>query len=152
MLSVDLFPDHATDSSTMQLTALVTTAESYDVLVGCAVLYPMGFQIDYWTETASFRLGWQSGDGRTVQVPVRFVARPPTGKAPADTLAAVLAFSGVVSWPCELLEGNLHEEDTPVYAKLEEVLSFASLVPSSLDALLWRSTEKLQQHSDEAVQ
>ncbi|CAM6104818.1 unnamed protein product [Calypogeia fissa] len=119
-LSVNLFPDHATDSSTMQATAVVTSTESYDVLVGCAVLYPMGFQLDYWTETASFRLGWQSGDGRTVQVPVRFIARPSTRKAPADTLAAVSAFSGVVSWPGELLASNLHAEDTPVYAELEE--------------------------------
>ncbi len=71
-----------------------------------------------------------------MQVPVRFVARPPTGKALVDTLAAVSAFNGVVNWLGELLEGNLHAEDTPVYAELEEILSFASLVPSSLDALL----------------
>ncbi|CAM6115131.1 unnamed protein product [Calypogeia fissa] len=134
------------------LPAVVTTAESYDVLVGCAVLYPMGFQLDYWTEMASFRPGWQSGDGRTVQVPVRFIARPSTGKALADTLAAVPAFSGVISWPSELLEGNLHAEDTPVYAELEEVLSFASLVPSSLDVPLWQTTEELQRRSDEVVQ
>ncbi len=87
-----------------------------------------------------------------MQVPVRFIARPSTGKAPADTFAAVPAFSGVISWPSELLEGNLHAEDTPVYAELEEVLSFASLVPSSLDVPLWRTTEELQRRSDEVVQ
>jgi hypothetical protein len=36
-------PDHATDSSRLEMTAIVTVAESYDVLVGGAVLYPMGF-------------------------------------------------------------------------------------------------------------
>ncbi|CAM6101030.1 unnamed protein product [Calypogeia fissa] len=92
---------------------------------------------------ASFRPGWQSGDGRTVKVPVRFIARPSTGKAPADTLAAVPPFSGVINWPSELLEGNLHAEDTPIYAELEEVLSFTSLVPSSLDVPLWETTEEL---------
>ncbi len=66
-------------------------------------------------------------------MPVRFIARPSTGKALADTLATIPAFSGVINWPNELLEGNLHAEDTPIYAELEEVLSFASLVPSSLD-------------------
>ncbi|CAM6102926.1 unnamed protein product [Calypogeia fissa] len=101
MLSVDLFLDHATRSSTMQLIAVVMTVESYDVLV-----------------------------------PVCFVARPYTGKASADTLAAVSAFSGVVIWPGELLEGNLYEADTLVYVELEEVFSFISLVPSSLDAPL----------------
>ncbi|BBN03753.1 hypothetical protein Mp_2g26090 [Marchantia polymorpha subsp. ruderalis] len=37
---------------------------SYDVFVGGAVLYPMGFWMDYWTETAAYRHGWQSSDGR----------------------------------------------------------------------------------------
>jgi hypothetical protein len=106
MLSVDLFSGHATDSSTMQLPTVVMTAESYDVLVGCVVLYPMEFQLDYWTETASFKPRWQSSDGHTVQVPVGFIARPSTGKAPVDTLASILAFSGVISSPNELLEGN----------------------------------------------
>jgi hypothetical protein len=39
-------PDHVTDSSRLGVTAVVTAAESYDVLVGSAVLYPMGFQMD----------------------------------------------------------------------------------------------------------
>jgi hypothetical protein len=44
-------PDHATNSSRLGVTVVVTAAESYDVLVGGAVLYPMGFQMDYWTKT-----------------------------------------------------------------------------------------------------
>jgi hypothetical protein len=57
-------PDHATDSSRLGVTIVVTTIESYDVLVGGAVLYSMGFQMDYWMETTTYRLGWQSRGGR----------------------------------------------------------------------------------------
>ncbi len=46
-LSVKMRPDHATDSSRLGVIIVVTTAESYDVLVGGVVLYPMGFQMDY---------------------------------------------------------------------------------------------------------
>jgi hypothetical protein len=53
-LSVQMKPDHVTDSSRLGVTAVVTAAESYDVLVGGAVLYPMGFQMDYWTETTTY--------------------------------------------------------------------------------------------------
>jgi hypothetical protein len=53
---------------------IVITVESYDVLVGGAVLYPMGFQMDFWTKTMAYQLGWQFGDGQMNQVPVRFIS------------------------------------------------------------------------------
>jgi hypothetical protein len=46
--------DHVTDSSKLGVTVIVTGAESYDVLVGGVVLYPMGFKMDYWTETTAY--------------------------------------------------------------------------------------------------
>ncbi len=46
-LSVQMRLDHVTDSSRLGVTIIVTIAESYDVLVGGAVLYLMGFQMDY---------------------------------------------------------------------------------------------------------
>jgi hypothetical protein len=46
-LSVQMKLDHVTDSSRLGVTTIVTAAESYDVLIGGAVLYPMGFQMDY---------------------------------------------------------------------------------------------------------
>jgi hypothetical protein len=49
--------DHATDSSRLGVTVVVTIAKSYDVLVGVAMLYSMGFQMDYWTETTIYRHG-----------------------------------------------------------------------------------------------
>ncbi len=63
-LLMQMKPDHVTDSSRLGVTVVVTIAKSYDVLVGGVVLYPMGFQMDYWTETATYRPGWQCGDGR----------------------------------------------------------------------------------------
>jgi hypothetical protein len=48
-------------------------AKSYDVLVRTTMLYPMGFTLDFWEEIASYRPGWQAGDGRKAQLPARFV-------------------------------------------------------------------------------
>jgi len=45
-------------------TVVVMTTESYDVLVRGVVLYSVGFQMDYWTETMAYQPGWQSGDGQ----------------------------------------------------------------------------------------
>ena len=45
------------DASFMKVKAIVTEAKSYDVLVGSAVLYPMGFTLDFWEETSSYRPG-----------------------------------------------------------------------------------------------
>jgi hypothetical protein len=56
-LLVQMRMDHAIDSSRLVVTIVVTVAESYDVLVGGAMLYPMGFQMDHWTETTAYRLG-----------------------------------------------------------------------------------------------
>jgi len=46
-LSVQMKSNHVTNSSRLGVTAVVTIAESYDVLVGGVVLYLMGFQMDY---------------------------------------------------------------------------------------------------------
>jgi hypothetical protein len=46
-LSVQIKPNHATNSSRLGVIVVVTAVESYDVLVGSTVLYPMGFQMDY---------------------------------------------------------------------------------------------------------
>jgi hypothetical protein len=62
-LSVQMRLDHATDSLRLGVIVIVTTTELYDVLVGGAMLYSMGFQMDYWTETMTYRHGWQFEDG-----------------------------------------------------------------------------------------
>jgi hypothetical protein len=63
-LSVHMRLDHATNSSRLGVTTVVTTVKLYDILVEGAMLYPMGFQMDYWTETTAYRPGWQSEDGQ----------------------------------------------------------------------------------------
>jgi len=50
--------DHATNSSRLGVIIVVIVVELYDVLVGGAVLYPMGFRMNYWTETLTYQLGW----------------------------------------------------------------------------------------------
>ena len=42
----------------MKVKAIARQAESYDVLVDAMVLYPMGFTINFWNDTASYRRGW----------------------------------------------------------------------------------------------
>ncbi|OAE31811.1 hypothetical protein AXG93_1838s1210 [Marchantia polymorpha subsp. ruderalis] len=123
-------------SSQFGVHAVVTSAESYDVLVGGAVLYPMGFLMDYLTETAAYRRGWQSGDGRLSELPVRFISRDRTLGSSSAVLASVADFSGVLTWPNDLLEGNMSADDTSVYEDVEEVVSFAAVVPSPLDVPL----------------
>jgi hypothetical protein len=63
-LSVQMRLDHATNSSRLGVTIVVTVSKSYDVLVGGVVLYLMDFQMDYWMETMAYQPNWQSGDAR----------------------------------------------------------------------------------------
>jgi hypothetical protein len=62
-LSLKLNQEDVEDAGFMRVKASVTEAKSYDVLVGSTVLYPMGFTLDFWEEIASYRPGWQVGDG-----------------------------------------------------------------------------------------
>ncbi|OAE19981.1 hypothetical protein AXG93_1765s1040 [Marchantia polymorpha subsp. ruderalis] len=98
-IAVQLRHNHPHDSSQFGVRAVVTSAESYDVLVGGAMLYPMDFWMGYWTETDAYRPGWQSGDGHLSELPVRFIARDrPLGSSSA-VLASVAGYSGVLTWP-----------------------------------------------------
>jgi hypothetical protein len=56
-LSVQKRSDHATYSSRLGMIVGVIIAKSYDVLVRGVMLYPMGFEMDYWTKTTTYRLG-----------------------------------------------------------------------------------------------
>ncbi len=56
-LSVQMKPDHLTDNSRLGVIIVITAAKSYDVLVRGVVLHLMGFQMDYWTETVTYRPG-----------------------------------------------------------------------------------------------
>jgi hypothetical protein len=54
-LSLQLNLDNVEDTSFMNVKPIVTEAKSYNVLVGSTALYPMGFTLDLWEETASYR-------------------------------------------------------------------------------------------------
>jgi hypothetical protein len=53
-LALKLNQDDVEDASFMKVKAIVTEAKSYNILVGSTVLYPMGFTLDFWEETASY--------------------------------------------------------------------------------------------------
>jgi hypothetical protein len=89
-LSLKLNQEDVEDAGFMKVKAIVTKAKSYDVLVGTTVLYPMGFTLDFWEEIASYRLGWQAGDGRKAQLLARFV------RILIGNLTDLYAFSGYV--------------------------------------------------------
>jgi hypothetical protein len=103
-LALKLNQDDVKDASFMKVKAIVTEAKSYDVLVGSTVLYPMGFTLDFWEETASYRLGWQAGNGRKVSLPARFI------QVLTGNLADLFAFSGLVDvespWFMETFDEN----------------------------------------------
>jgi hypothetical protein len=81
----------------------------------------------------------------------RFIFGVRPGGFPPEVLASVAGFSGVVTWPDDLLEGNISTIDTPVYEDIEEVSSFVAIVSSSLDVPLWRSSGVLRQDADRLV-
>ena len=57
-LLVKFQPHDVMNSATINVKAIATQAESYDVLVGAMVLYPIGFTIGFWNEMASYRQEW----------------------------------------------------------------------------------------------
>ncbi len=67
-------------------------------------------------------------------MPVRFIFRVRPGGSPPKVLASIVGFSGVVTWPCDLLEGNILAINSPVY--IEEVSNFVATMSSSLDVPL----------------
>ncbi len=82
---------------------------------------------------------------------VRFIFGVRPGGSPPKVLALVVGFSGVVTWPCDLLEGNILAIDIPVYEDIKEVSSFVAAVSSSLDVPLWRLSGVLRQDVDHLV-
>jgi hypothetical protein len=107
--------------------------------------------MDYWTETTTYRLGWQSEYGRMNQVPMRFIYGVRPRGSPPEVLTSFAGFNGVVTWPGDLLEGNILTIDTSVYDDITEVYNFVATMSSSLDVPLWRSSGMLRQDADHLV-
>jgi hypothetical protein len=88
----------------MKVKAIVTEAKSYNVLVGSTVLYSMGFTLDFWEETTSYRPRWQAGDERKASLSARFI------RVLTSNLVDLFAFSGFVDaespWFMETFDEN----------------------------------------------
>jgi hypothetical protein len=67
---------------------------------------------------------------------MRFISGVRPRGSPLEVLASVTGFSGMVTWPGDLLEGNISAIDTPIYEDIEEVSSFVATMSSSLDVPL----------------
>jgi len=59
-------------------------------------------------------------------------------------LASIVGFNGVVTWPSDLLEGNISTIDILIYKDIEEVSSFVVRMSFSLDVPFWRSNGVLR--------
>ncbi|OAE22714.1 hypothetical protein AXG93_4321s1000 [Marchantia polymorpha subsp. ruderalis] len=106
------------------------------------------FWMDYWTETTAYCPSWQSGNGRMSKLLVRFISGArPLGSSSA-VLESVAGFSGLLTWPDDLLKGNRSSDNTSVYEDMEEVVSFAAVVSSSLDVPLSSSCHALELEVD----
>jgi len=82
------------------------------------------------------------------QMPRRFISGVQPGGFPSEVLALVVGFNGVVTWPGDLLEGNISAIYTLVYEHIKEVSSFVAIVSFSIDVPLWRSSGVLRQDVD----
>jgi hypothetical protein len=60
--------------------------------------------MDYWMETTAYRPGWQSGDGRMNQVPMRFIYGVQLRGFPPEVLALVAVMRPQV--PCVTQKGS----------------------------------------------
>jgi hypothetical protein len=82
------------------------------------------------------------------QVPMGFIYGVRPRGSPPKVLASVVNFSGVVTSPDDLLEGNILAIDIPIYEDIEEVSNFVVVVSSSLDVPLWHSSGVLWQDAN----
>ena len=124
---------------------VVTSATTYDILLGQQALYPIGFGHDSWTEEAWFRPGWSLGDGHKENLPVSFSNLAGL----VDSEAAMYGCVGLAdTLPTgnSLLEGNMSALDTapPSELKVPGRMSLPGRRPK--DPLTpWGSSKELTQ-------
>jgi hypothetical protein len=151
-LAVKLNQDDVEDASFMKVKAIVTEAKSYDVLVGSTVLYPMGFTLDFWEETASYRPRWQAGDGRKASLPARFI------QVLTGNLADLFAFSGLVDaaspWFMETFDENAFATHLHMHVNAQvsaQNLESIKVHQTGIDAA-WSTTAQLFKAAELVVQ
>lgn len=57
----------------------------------------------------------------------------------------------MLTWPRDLLKGNMLADNTPIYEDVEKVVSFASVVSFFLNLSLFRFCYELQQEAERLV-
>ena len=139
-----------TDAYThISVRCVVTSATSYDILLGQQALYPIGFGHDSWTEEAWFRPGWSQGDGRKEVIPVIFGAS-------AGVVEGVVAVYGCAAeWFAigdMLLEGNMSATDSPPKLDLQTQGEFKPFERHPKDPIPpWISPKDLAEKCHELV-
>ena len=142
-LMIKIRPNDVMDAAAINTKAIVTQAESYDVLVGSTVLYPMGFVLDFWNETASYRPGWQAGDGRQATLPAQFVRGEESHHMTFGMAAGVETTKDIMldDWHIQ------HESPRPtnVSSTVREKKKYLATVQQA--ATLWKSKDDLFSHA-----
>jgi hypothetical protein len=149
-LSLKLNQKDVEDAGFIKVKAIITEAKSYDVLVGTTMLYPIGFTLDFWEEIASYRPGWQAGDGHKAQLPSRFIW------VLTGNLADLYAFSGYVDADLrsvkEDFDGNAFathmEGEAPVIARDSENIK---VYQPGVEAV-WNTTSQLREVVELVIQ
>ena len=140
-----------TDAFThISVRCVVTSATSYDILLGQQALYPSGFGHDSWTEEAWFRRGWSQGDGRKEVIPVIFssFAGLVEGQAALYGCIAELVATGE-----SLLEGNMSSIDSPPQSDVEAPSHVGKVVRHPKDPIPpWTSSKELAKRCHELVE
>jgi hypothetical protein len=110
----------------------------------------MGFTLDFWEEIASYRPGWQAGDGCKAQLPARF------GRVLTGNIADLYAFSGYVDVDLssfrEDFDGNAFathvEEAAPLTARDSESIK---MYQPGVEAA-WSTTSQLHEAAELVIQ
>ena len=124
---------------------VVTSATTYDILLGQQALYPIGFGHGSWTEEAWFKPGWSLGDGHKESLPISFSNLAGL----VDNEAAMYRCVGLAdTLPIgnSLLEGNTSALDTtpPSELKVPSRMSLPGRHPKDL-LKPWGSSRELTQ-------
>jgi hypothetical protein len=112
----------------------------------------MGFTLDFWEETASYRPGWQAGDGCKASLPARFI-RVLTGN-----LADLFTFSGLVDvaspWFIETFDENAFA--THLHMQVDAHVSAQNLESIKIHQpgikAAWSTTVQLREAAELVVQ
>ncbi len=83
-------------------------AMSYDVLIGGAILCPMGCALNSWKEIVSYILGWKSKDGKSVHLLIYSIGRKLLNHVRTRWVPSLVTFFEIASFGGKPLENNVY--------------------------------------------